>query len=148
MTHWPIILPARTTGQHTLVYNPDRLATLLRHTRPCDVTLILERLHATRTARQNRAWWRVVIGTLCEHTGYTADEMHEIVKLKLLSTKYLLPHAITGEVVEEVTLGGSTRKLDKMQFNDLIKRTQEWAAVELGLVIPDPDMRLRTVEDL
>lgn len=148
MTHWPIVLPARTTSWLGLEYDHERLRDALIHTKPCEVSLVLERLGATRSARQNRAWWRVVIQTLSNHTGYTREEMHEIVKLKLLSTKYLLPHAVTGEVVEEVTLGGSTRKLDKVKFNDLIRRTQEWAAQELAVVIPDPDARLRTVEEL
>ena len=145
MSVWPVILPGTSDGK-TIKYSQPRLAQALRGSKACEVTIVIERLVATRSARQNRAWWKVIMGALSEHTGYTPAECHELVKAKFLSESFLIAHAETGEVVEEFTIGGSTRKLDKMKFNDLIEKVQRWAAEELGFVIPDPDARLRTRE--
>lgn len=146
--HWPIVHPGRVTSAGDLIFNAETLAAKLRRVKPCDVSLVLERLGATRSLRANRAWWGVTMKALSEHTGYTPEECHELVKVKFLTQKLLVAHQRTGEVVEEITIGTSTRRLDSQQFTDLMDRVQRWAAEELGIVIPDPDQRLRTVEDL
>ena len=145
MSVWPIILPGTSDGKK-LTYNQPRLAQALRGSRPCEVTLILERLNATRSPRANRAHWAVTMQALSDHTGYTPEECHEIVKAKFLAKKYLLPDARTGEVVEELVIGTSSTRLDSVQWSEFQRNIRLWALEDLGVVIPEPDPRLRTRE--
>lgn len=145
MSVWPIVLPGTSDGA-TVSFSQARLKQALKGSRPCDVNVVFERLSATRSPRQNRAYWGVTVEALSTYTGYTKDEIHELIKARFLTKKLLVAHADTGEVVEEITIGTSTARLEKMPFSELMRQVQEWAATELGFVIPDPDPRLRTRE--
>ena len=107
-----------------------------------EVLIRIERAHATRSQQQNAWYWSQVVGLVARHTGYTSDEIHEIYKAKFL------PKAMTfadgnGEVVGEFVIGGSTAKLDTKAFSDYCEQIREWAADELGVVIPDPNPNWR-----
>jgi hypothetical protein len=103
-----------------------------------EVLIRLERAHATRSQQQNAWYWSQVVGQVAQHTGYTADEIHEIYKAKFIP-KHLAITDGNGEIRGEFVLGGSTVKLDTQAFADYCERIREWAADELNVVIPDPD---------
>lgn len=104
--------------------------------------LRLERAYANRSDQQNKWYWSQVVGLVAKHTGYTADEIHEIYKAKFLP-KHLAFADGNGELKGEFVIGGSTAKLNTSEFADYCERIREWAADELGVVIPDPDPRWR-----
>ncbi len=138
---WPIVLPARLEGG-SVKLNSQRLDAMLRGRRDCDLEIIIERKHATRSLAQNAFYWSVVVASLSEHTGYTPDEIHEILKAKFLPKT----RAITdrnGEIVGEFVIGGSTTALNKIEFGEYIEQVRVWAA-ELGVYIPDPDPEWKT----
>ena len=86
---------------------------------------------STRSGAQNRYYWSVVVRLLSETTGYEAEEMHEVLKLKF--------NRKTVDVAgEEMDIGGTTTKMTTEQFNEYIGQIQRWAAQELGCIIPDP----------
>lgn len=103
-----------------------------------EVEVEISRLRATRSAQQNRAYWGVIIAALTDHTGYTPEEIHEILKCKFLP-KELAILKDNGDVVDKFVMGGSTRGLDTQEFGDYMERIKEWAAQELDLYIPDFD---------
>lgn len=84
-----------------------------------------------RSNAQNALWWRYMT-ILGRELGYTAEEMHDAVKLKLLGREDLS----TG-----LTILGSTAKLDTARFSELIDQLRAWAHQDLGIYLPAPDER-------
>jgi hypothetical protein len=110
----------------------------LRDWADCDVTVVVERFHATRSLDQNAMYHGLIVRMLSEHTGFTHDEMHEVLKAKFLPKHLSVPNQ-NGEIVGEFVIGGSTTKLNKLEFGEYCDSIVRWAAEDLGLVIPDPD---------
>lgn len=137
MSGWPIVLPVRLAGGK-LQMSAQRLADALRGRKDGELRLILERVTATRSLQANKFYWGVIVETLSEHTGYEPDEMHEILKSKFLPKKLAVADG-NGEIVGEFVIGGSTTKLDKAAFADYLRKIQQWAAEDLGVVIPDAE---------
>ena len=66
-----------------------------------------------------------------DETGYTAEEVKELVKKSILGTKTVTIGNITKEVTE------SSESLDKRGYSELIEHTYRLAA-EAGVIIPNP----------
>mgnify|MGYP002820416137 FL=1 len=71
-----------------------------------------------RSAQQNNYYWKIV-DLLAEELGYTNREMHITIKNHFN--------------IE------STKILEKKEFGDFIERLIRWSAIELNVVIPDPE---------
>ncbi len=71
-----------------------------------------------RSAQQNNYYWNIV-DLLSEELGYTQREMHQVIKdhFKIQSTKTLTPK----------------------EFGMFIERLVRWCAIELSIVVPDPN---------
>lgn len=137
MNVWPIVMPARLESG-TLKLNRRRLQALLAGHRDCNVQLTIERRHATRSLNQNAYYWSAVVETLSEHTGFTPDEMHEVLKAKFLPKKLAVTDG-NGEIKGEFVIGGTTTRLNKVQFGDYLRDIQVWASTDLGVYIPAPN---------
>jgi hypothetical protein len=94
---------------------------------------ILRKSRETRSDRQNRYYWGVVVELLAAHCGYTPEEMHDALKIKFLSPD--------GVVYEDgfglIKVSSSAR----LKVNEFIQYTNDiviWAAQELQVYIPDP----------
>lgn len=84
----------------------------------------------TRSNRQNRYLWGVVYKTIADETGYDAQEIHEIMKLKFsLRTTF----DFAGEMVESTK---STTLMDTGEMADYIDSIIKWAA-EHFITIPE-----------
>jgi hypothetical protein len=103
-----------------------------------EVELEVTRLRATRSQQANRYYWGVVIKALADRTGYTSDEIHELMKAKFLPKELAILNG-NGDVVDQFVLGGSTRSLDTVEFYEYVERVREWAGTELEIYIPVPD---------
>lgn len=106
--------------------------------RDCQVLIRVERVQANRSLRQLRFYWGAIVQALSEHTGFTPDEMHEVLKGKFLPKMLAITNG-NGEIVGEFVIGGSTGKLTIEEMATYINDIQIWAASELGVVIPDPE---------
>jgi hypothetical protein len=133
---WPVILPAQLV-RGRLKLNRVRLQKLLRSKRDCELVLVLEKKHATRSLAQNAFYFGVVLACISEYTGYTTDELHEFCKARFLPKRITLADK-NGEVTEEIVIGTSTTTLNKVQFSDYIEDIRKWAAETLDLNIPNP----------
>jgi hypothetical protein len=102
------------------------------------VTVTVERQHATRSAQANAYYWSVVVKALSEYTGYTPDETHELLKRQFLP-KELAVTGKNGRLVAEFVIGGSTAKLNGLDFFDYVEVIRLWAFEELEVSIPPPD---------
>jgi hypothetical protein len=114
--------------------------------------LTLEREQATRSREANAYYWGVVVKALAEHTGYTPDETHEVLKTMFLPKDVAIKTG-RGEVVAEYVIGGSTRELTVSEFYDYVERIRQWAFEKLNVDMPpgdpawrgrEPDSRAKT----
>ena len=131
-----------TTGSikagRLVMRNRKAVHAALKRMRDGEVTVTIERARAARSLQQSRWYWGVIVDLLSEHTGFTPDEMHEVLKAKFLPKKLSVADQ-NGEIQGEFVIGGSTTKLGKNDFSDYCEAIRRWAAEELGVVIPDPD---------
>lgn len=116
--------------------NRQMVADQLQRMRDGEVRITIERVHATRSAQANRYYWGVVVELLAEHTGYTADEIHDVLKAKFLPKKLAVTNG-NGEIKGEFVVGGTTTKLDKLEFGEYVTRIRQWALDDLGVLIPE-----------
>jgi hypothetical protein len=115
-----------------------RLKAAIKGWRRCVVTVTIAAAHATRSLDQNRFYWGVVLRTIAEHTGHSVDELHEWAKAHFLP-KHLAICDGNGVVQDELVVGGSTRRLDKVEFAAYVESIRLFAAEKLELTIPDPE---------
>lgn len=92
----------------------------------------IKQYRENRSNPQNRYYWGAVLSILSSHTGFTSEEMHEVLKQKFLPVFKALP---TGE---EIRIPGSTSTLDTVQFEDYLEKIKQFAIQELDCYLPDP----------
>lgn len=105
-----------------------------------ELIYVVRRAHATRKAAANAYYWAVIVDRLCRFIeGMTPDEIHEFLKAKFLPKKAAAVDG-NGRIVAEFVIGGSTTKLNGVEFYEYCDRICQWAAEEpLNLYIPPPD---------
>ena len=81
-----------------------------------DVHLEIKPAEKVRSPQQN-AYYRVIIRILSKELGYEENEMHKAIK-----EKYQI---------------SSTRQLSKPEFTELIEKLKRWAAIDMGIVLPN-----------
>lgn len=106
------------------------------------VTITVERKRATRSLIQNAYYFGVILRLLSEHTGYTVDELHDYCKQRF-NAKTVLVQNDLGVIVDEQRIGQTTTKLNRVTFGEYCESIRQWAASDLGVVIPDPDPNWR-----
>jgi hypothetical protein len=87
-----------------------------------------------RTEAQNRRYWAIVT-LIANYVGEPEPEdIHEVLKLRLNPKKVLIADPKTGEIIDDVTIGGSTRNMTIPRFADYMTAAEALAA-ELGVNI-------------
>lgn len=146
MSDWPIVLPARLEDGR-LVLDKQRLSAALQARRDGPLVVTIERKHATRSLAQSAYYWSVVVKLLSEHTGYDPDEIHDVLKAKFLPKALALTDG-NGEIKDELVIGGTTTRLNKIEFGEFMERVRQWAAEDLQVFIPDPDPNWKEARDV
>lgn len=95
------------------------------------VELKLDRVRDSRSLRQNRFYWGVVLSEIAKSTGYTTEEVHELFKDKFLPRKFVGVGSLSKEVQK------STAKLTTDEFSLYLEQLAAFAASELGITLPD-----------
>jgi hypothetical protein len=103
-----------------------------------EVLCHFERAHANRSAQANRYYWGAVVNAIAEHTGYTPEETHEALKQMFLPKRCAMLDG-NGEIAGELVIGGSTTRLNKVEFGEYVTRCRDFAHERLGLYIPTAD---------
>lgn len=91
----------------------------------------IEKARGKRSLNQNSWYWGVVLKTISEYNGDTADDLHEYFIRTLLPPKF---KTVLGK---EIKVPSSTSDLNKVQFGEYIERIRA-AVAEFGVIIPDP----------
>ncbi|HXG71308.1 MAG TPA: hypothetical protein VNJ04_11950 [Gemmatimonadaceae bacterium] len=123
---------------HLEIRNRKAFTKQLRGLRDGVVRVRVERVRSSRSAQANNFYWGVIVELLSEHTGYTPDDLHDILKAKFLPKRLAVADS-NGEIVGEFVIGGSTVKLDKIAFGEYCAAIRQWASDSLGVIIPAPE---------
>lgn len=121
-----------------MVRSWDTFARSFKHRRDCQVLVRIERIQPRRSLQQLRWYWGVIVQAISDHTGYTPDEVHELLKAKFIPKKMAVCDG-NGEIKDELVIGGSTSKLTTEAMAEYCDDIRRWAAMDLGVVIPDPE---------
>jgi hypothetical protein len=134
-----IVTTGRIESGRLEIHNRERFVDAIKAARDGPVIVTIERAHATRSASQNAYYHGVVVKLISEHTGYSPKETHELLKALHLP-RDLASDGRNGVLMgaEQYVLGGSTAKLNKVEFGEFVEAVRRWAAEEIGLAIPDP----------
>ena len=85
-----------------------------------------------RTLSQNRLYF-LWLNCISAETGNEVDDLHEYLKRKFIGRNFRI---IYGEGIETSL---STTELNTEQFKAYLDRVQEWANVEQGIILPNPE---------
>lgn len=85
-----------------------------------------------RSNSQNAYYWGVIVNILSDETGYTSDEIHELLKFKFLKSNI----SIKGK---EYITTKSTTELTTIAAEEFFSNIRQWASIELGIYIPLPN---------
>ena len=112
----------------------------LKHCRTLEglpVFISIERETNNRTSKQNAYLWAGPYRVISDCTGFTPDEVHEMMKAKFNRRFKEVVNKQTGEV-EEIEFAGSTTKMTTVEFSEYVEKIIAWASEFLGVVIPLP----------
>lgn len=113
--------------------NPDSFKSELKKLAGRRVYILVDEERPNRSNNQNSYYWGVVLKLISEHTGYTPEELHDILKYKFLGVE---DKKILNETVKVLK---STTKLNTLQFEEYLQRVRDWAQTKLNVFIPLPN---------
>lgn len=106
---------------------------VLKNLKAVPYLIELKQYRDNRSNKQNAYYWGVVIEILSAHTGFSKDEMHEVLRNKFLRKYKVLP---TGE---EIKITKSTAELNTVEFENYLESIRKFSDIELGVTIPLPN---------
>lgn len=107
--------------------NAKAVAAEFQNWRDCDVTVTVERAHATRSLDQNALYWKAYVNPVVEYTGYSAKQIHALWKKMFLPKQRIeIVNQKTGVVFEEDLEALSTTVLNKVEFGEYLDSIKDW----------------------
>lgn len=112
----------------------QRFFRILKSLKETRYVIQLKQFRKNRSGNQNRYYWGVVLDILSKDTGFTKDEMHEVLKRKFNPVVKVLK--ATGE---SWVVAGSSAELDTADFETYLEQVRIFAITELDILIPLPN---------
>ena len=97
-----------------------------------DVVIKIIERNNNRTKDQNSLFWSWV-AILSDNTGYTKEEMKELIQVKFLQRERLDADGYTETYIK------GTSTLSKKEFNDLMNDISYWSNTTLQITLPTYD---------
>lgn len=98
-----------------------------------EIQVILGQPTKPRSNDQNQYMWAVPLKMIADETGEEAEYWHEFFKQKFLCIGEKM---INGQLIK---LTKSTTELSTVEMEDYLARMRTWAAINLGMNIPEPN---------
>ena len=108
------------------------IGTFLRTREGKAVEVKFARPTTSRSQRQNRFYWGVVLTAIAESTGNSTEDIHVVLRDRLLPRKFITLGS------KEVEVRKTTTDLTTEEFTLYLEAVRAWAATELGITMPDP----------
>ncbi len=120
--------------QGRLMFEQNEKLKQYLETLPEEVEVIISapRKYNPRSLNQNRYYWGCVLPLIAENTGYTNEEVHELMKHLFLSKPYYI-----GNRVARIPISTTTLSTSKME--EYLSKIRQWASIELAVYIPLPN---------
>ena len=102
--------------------NGKRAQDEFQNWRDCEVTVTVERQHATRSLDQNALYWSGFVNPVADYTGYSPKQIHALFKKMFLPKERIeIVDKRTGVVVDEQELEQlTTTVLNKVEFGEYL----------------------------
>lgn len=94
--------------------------------------VVISRKEEKRTIPQNRLY-RLWLNCISSESGNDVEDLHEYFKMQFLGVHSRIIYG------EEVIRTVSTTELNIDQFTAYLDKVQQWASVELGIILPNPE---------
>ena len=107
------------------------IGTFLRTREGKAVEVKFARPTTSRSQRQNRFYWGVVLTAIAESTGNSTEDIHVVLRDRLLPRKFITLGS------KEVEVRKTTTDLTTEEFTLYLEAVRAWAASELGITMPD-----------
>ena len=104
-----------------------------------EVELTVRQNANQRTNAQNAYYWGVCLQMISEYTGYTEDELHVIFKRKYLIDNNRILEISRKKLIDSNIPYLSTTQLHTVEFNEYLEKIRNFASLELGIYIPEPN---------
>lgn len=109
------------------------IGNIIKWLKPWIYSYEIKKYFHNRSNEQNK-YYRILLWKLSNHTGYSDNEMHEIIKWLFLSEKIRLK----WDKRKKVNIPWSTKTLKTNEFNELMSKIRHWGAQEFWLYLPKP----------
>lgn len=129
----PLTVAAYVKAGALVVPNKNVMLAAIKGWPDCPVDLEIRLFEETRRGRANRFYWGVVLKLIAVESGYTADDLHEVFKLRHNSKVVADP--VTGE---ETRIAKSTATLSIDEFSVYLERVMLDGAEVYGMTFPEP----------
>jgi hypothetical protein len=101
------------------------------------IEIIIHKKKKHRSVQQNRYYW-LIVTMLSDHTGFTKDELHAILKSKFLRTEKASEQS--GLIYEYIK---STTELTTVEYMDYLESVRQFAVEEFDIQLPEPNEQLQ-----
>lgn len=118
---------ATTDGKNLIYEAPVRLQNYLFTLKGQKLEVLVRKLRSQRSNNQNSYYWGIVLESLHKHTGYSTDDLHEMMKYKFLKVR--------GEM-EYIK---STTKLTTTEMEKYLDNIRKWAEEKINCKINLPN---------
>jgi hypothetical protein len=129
----PLIVDGAIKGGTLSIPARDQLRAALRKWPDGQVEIEVRPHLETRRARANRYYWGVVLKMMAEEMGQSAEDVHDIEKLRH-NHKFVKSPGLVGTT----RVAQSTAKLDINAFSVYLNRVMLDGNEYLGIVFPEP----------
>jgi hypothetical protein len=104
---------------------------LLANQGPLYVTV--GRQQRIRSGKQNRYFYSVIVNEMCDRTGFTPEELKQVLKREFGLLKTIEYNGKNIEVLK------STAELSTSEFEDFMSKCRMFAAREFQIILPEPN---------
>lgn len=98
------------------------------------VEVRVKTLSPKRSLAANNYYWGCIVSALSDYTGYSKDEVHDLLKSRYASEPNYIVNEKTGEMIE-TNVPRQTRHMTKAEFAQFVDLSEQ-LCVELGIMLP------------
>ena len=91
--------------------------------------VVVRPIKKSRSNSQNRYYHGVVCKSVAEHTGHSAEEIHEYLKEKFAPRSMIV----------DVEIAKSTKQMSTVEMEEYLMLCRAWCSTDLSLYIPLPN---------
>jgi len=127
------IFVGRIENQRLKLQDPDKFNLAIIELDGKEVELSIGKKKKWRSGKSNAYLFGVVYRAISDKTGYETEELHEIMKAKFSKKRKMTVHG------EETIFYKGTSGMEQEEFSEFIDKVIRFAAMELGVVVPEPN---------